>query len=102
MNIQNQKLQQTYALVCKILKENIDSRDDDLLLIRLVYERLDASFHTDFGIVLEMIRAKMLPSFETVRRSRQKAQEKHREYRGEKWIKRHYHSQNVKAEIQEL
>ena len=76
-------------IVRKVLTDHANARDDDFKLIGYVYkeinpEILDKSFrtvtwyHTDFN----------LPSFETIRRTRQKLQHDCPELRGECYEKR--------------
>ena len=75
--------------VKKILTEKPDARDDDFHLIGYVYKQTNPDiigmpfrivmwYHTQYG----------LPSFETIRRTRQKLQHDYPELRGECYEKR--------------
>ena len=76
-------------IVRKVLTDHTNARDDDFKLIGYVYKEINPSildkpfrtvmwYHTDFD----------LPSFETIRRTRQKLQHDCPELRGECYEKR--------------
>ena len=75
-----EELKQTSAIVLKILKEDIRARKDDNYLIKRVHETvIPGASDMTLNQVLGMITRKELPCFESIRRSRQKAQEKYPE-----------------------
>lgn len=74
------ELKRTSAIVLKILKEDIRARKDDNYLIKRVHEVvLPGASELTLNQVLGLITRKELPCFESIRRARQKAQEKHPE-----------------------
>lgn len=102
MNTINYTLSKVFPIVKRVLKDMKWTRDCDLDLMHEVYKELGIEFYDNWGHVLECIKAKQLPAFETIRRARQKIQEKHENLRGEKWAKRHRIAENVKTELREL
>ena len=76
-------------IVRKVLTEQKDSRDDDFLLIGYVYTTLcPYTRKLTFGQVMWNHIELNLPSFETIRRTRQKLQHDCPELRGECYEKR--------------
>ena len=74
------ELKRTSTIVLKILKEDIRARKDDNYLIKRVHEVvLPGASELTLNQVLGLITRKELPCFESIRRARQKAQEKHPE-----------------------
>lgn len=74
------ELKRTSNIVLKILKEDIRARKDDNYLIKRVHEVvLPGASELTLNQVLGLITRKELPCFESIRRARQKAQEKHPE-----------------------
>lgn len=63
-----------------ILRQYPGTRNDDRELIQVYYGKYEGiDYYTPFGAVL---RNKKLPSFESIRRTRQKLQETHEDLRG--------------------
>ena len=63
-------------IVTDIMLQDAKARDDDLYLYRKVIERTKPELlKMSFGFALDNIARAGLPGFETVRRTRQKAQE---------------------------
>lgn len=63
-------------IVTDIMLQDVKARDDDLYLYRKVIERTKPEMlKMSFGFALDNIARAGLPGFETVRRTRQKAQE---------------------------
>ena len=76
----DKELKRTSTIVLKILKEDIRARKDDNYLIKRVHEVvLPGASELTLNQVLGLITRKELPCFESIRRARQKAQEKHPE-----------------------
>ena len=74
------ELKRTSTIVLKILKEDARARKDDNYLIKRVHEVvLPGASELTLNQVLGLITMKELPCFESIRRARQKAQEKHPE-----------------------
>ena len=74
------ELKRTSTIVLKILKEDERARKDDNYLIKRVHEVvLPGASELTLNQVLGLITRKELPCFESIRRARQKAQEKHPE-----------------------
>lgn len=66
----------------EILKQYPGTRDDDRELIQVYYGKYhNIDYYTPFGAV---IKNKKLPSFESIRRCRQKVQELNEDLRGSK------------------
>lgn len=77
------------GLVKQILTEHKDARDDDFKVIGYVIKSLNPeAMHLTFGQTLWNHSKLNLPSFETIRRTRQKIQHDHPELRGEFYEKR--------------
>lgn len=76
-------------VVKKVLTEHPDSRDDDFKVIGYVVKAMSPdAMKLTFGQVLWNHNKLNLPSFETIRRTRQKLQHDHEELRGELYQKR--------------
>lgn len=74
------ELKRTSEIVYKLLKENTLARKDDNYLIKKVHEEIiPGASDMTLNQVLGLITQKRLPGFETIRRSRQKIQEKYPE-----------------------
>lgn len=74
------ELKRTSTIVLKILKEDIRARKDDNYLIKRVHEVvLPGASELTLNQVLGLITRKELPCFESIRRTRQKVQEKYPE-----------------------
>ena len=74
------ELKRTSQIVLKLLKEDELTRKDDNYLIKRVNETLiPGSSEMTLNQVLGLIIQKQLPCFESIRRSRQKMQEKYPE-----------------------
>lgn len=76
-------------LIKKILTEHKEARDDDFKVIGYVVKALNPeAMQLTFGQALWNHNKLDLPSFETIRRTRQKIQHDHPELRGELYLKR--------------
>lgn len=76
-------------LVKRILAEHKEARDDDFKVIGYVIKALKPeAMHLTFGQALWNHSKLDLPSFESIRRTRQKIQHDHPELRGELYLKR--------------
>ena len=76
-------------IVKKVLTDHMDARDSDFRTIGWVYAILKPEvMNLPFKEVLWMHSSFELPSFETIRRTRQKLQHDHPELRGEVYEKR--------------
>lgn len=76
-------------LVKRILAEHKEARDDDFKVIGYVIKSLNPeAMQLTFGQALWNHSKLDLPSFETIRRTRQKIQHDHPELRGELYLKR--------------
>lgn len=74
------ELKRTSQIVLKLLKEDVLTRKDDNYLIKRVNETIiPGSSEMTLNQVLGLITQKQLPCFESIRRSRQKMQEKYSE-----------------------
>ncbi len=79
---------QTAALkVFSILTDNEAARDDDLLLLTEIWGKESKAANVD-GFLTEISQGQ-LTHFETIRRMRQKLQEKHPNLRGKNYDSRH-------------
>ncbi len=77
------------TLVKQVLTDHKDARDDDFRVIGWVYKaKRPEVMHKDFGDVLWKAKELGLPSFETIRRTRQKIQRDNPNLRGEAYLKR--------------
>ena len=76
------RLKTLAAQVEDVLRRYPSTRSDDKLLIRTMYERFyHVDYYDSFGSVLMR---KDLPSFESIRRARQKVQQTNEDLRGDK------------------
>ena len=76
-------------IVKEILTQVPDARDDDFHLIGFVYKELNPHIlDLPFRTVMWNHKQFELPSFETIRRTRQKVQETNPDLRGEAYISR--------------
>lgn len=76
-------------LIKKILTEHKEARDDDFKVIGYVVKALNPeAMQLTFAQTLWNHSKLDLPSFETIRRTRQKIQHDHPELRGELYLKR--------------
>lgn len=76
-------------LVKKILTDHPEARDDDFKVIGYVIKALNPeAMQLTFGQALWNHSKLNLPSFESIRRTRQKIQHDHPELRGELYLKR--------------
>lgn len=73
--------------VFAVLSENESARDDDKLLVIEIWSR-ESQAKDIAGLFNELLESK-ISHFESIRRTRQKIQEKHPELRGKKWDARH-------------
>lgn len=86
-----EQLKKISKIVLKILKEDELARKDDMHLFLRVHETLIPSIgNYNTKTVLDLIRQKKLPSWESMRRARQKMQEKYPELRDEETAKYRY------------
>lgn len=88
-----------YDRVKAILAHNDKARDDDMLLLSIIWEEDFKAKGTWTENIFIMIRNGELTHFESVRRSRQKAQELIPELQGLKYQKRKSLEEPVKKEL---
>lgn len=82
------ELNQTLLLVKDILIKHPSARDSDMYLYLKVMERLNpAAIDKPFYEVILNLKALGLPCFETVRRSRQRVQEKFTDLKGSEKVR---------------
>jgi predicted transcriptional regulator len=75
-----EELKKTSQIVLKLLREDILTRKDDNYLIKRVHESIiPGASDMTLNQVLGLITRKELPCFESIRRARQKVQEKYPE-----------------------
>lgn len=87
-------LKQTKQLVSFILSKYEDARNSDMMLyLRVVEFRNERALCMPFCEVLQNLKALNLPPFESVRRARQKLQEKNAEFDADEVIQR-YRAEN--------
>jgi hypothetical protein len=80
--------------VQEILEGNIETRDDDNLLVCEYLKSLD---YDDFTGIAEQIKEKKIATkFKSVERARRKLQEHNPLLRGERWIERHQAQEDFK------
>lgn len=72
-----QELRTTESRVAHALESNHELRDDDFKLVCYIYEEYYGVRGLTFNNVMNNHRFYGLPSFETIRRARQKLQERH-------------------------
>lgn len=83
------ELKDIKELVKKALEERKETRDSDFRLVCWVYHDIDPYLmEMSFAKVMWNHHELGLPSFETIRRARQKLQHDHPELRGESYEKR--------------
>ena len=80
------RLNNLKELILGILKDNPKTRDSDRILYNEVCEAMGYDTHLMTG--WELLHDKAMPSFESVRRSRQKAQAEHPELRASEPVER--------------
>ena len=75
--------------VKEILTENLESRDNENLLVMLVYEKF-YNFNKLYSvdIMFTLIDKKKIPSIQTIQRYSRQIQSENKELRGELWEKR--------------
>jgi len=78
------KLKNVHNIVLKLLQENEELRSDDFMLLSAVYGLQVAVDQLPFSTICQHHVDLGLPSFETVRRTRQKVQSQHPELVDEK------------------
>ena len=69
------ELRKTGEIVKGILEANKRARDDDFTLYGLVLNYYGLNYSTPFNAVAELVKAKQIPSMETVSRCRRRVQE---------------------------
>ena len=80
-----EELKRISQIILTILKEDELARKDDMHLFLRVHETLMPNIcNYNTKVVLDLIRKKKLPSWESMSRARRKIQEKHPELRDEK------------------
>ena len=75
--------------VAQILKKDLETRDDDNILITRVWEHQGTKNDYTFLKIKEMLYLGKLATPESITRSRRKLQEKHFELRGKLYDERH-------------
>ena len=95
-----QKANPFQKIIHKALRENEQSRDDDLLLFGVICMRMhvDPATVTLLDVLVGM-RYGDIPSFDTLTRLRRECQEKDPSVRGKRWYDRHLRAE-VKVEEQ--
>ncbi len=73
--------------VFSVLTDYPDTRDDDKLLLMTIWEK--ESNATEISELFKELIENKISHFESIRRMRQKIQEKHPSLRGKKWDIRH-------------
>ena len=81
--MREQQIKNTKEIVTDILQKQPKARDNDALLICLVYSRLGHHWTETFGNIMACVSEGDLPSFETITRVRRKVQEENPELLGE-------------------
>ena len=97
------KIKNVENKVKEVLTENQEARDNDMLLISLVWAKEINPFNFNNMIVsdfLSLMARYKISHATSIIRSRQKLQELYSEYRGDNYNKRHYkHEPEVRKEI---
>lgn len=88
-----------YSKVKHILTEDPKARDNDLYLLSKVWDIELAQKNADCTDVLPFMETNQLTTPESVRRARQKLQEKYLDFRGRTYNKRHRLEQFVRSDI---
>jgi hypothetical protein len=86
--------------VKEILTENAESRDNENLLVMLVYEmfyNFNKLYSVD--IMFTLIDKKKIPSIQTIQRYSRQIQSENKELRGELWEKRQRQVKPVQKEL---
>ena len=86
--------------VKEILTENLESRDNENLLVMLVYEKF-YNFNKLYSvdIMFSLIVKKKIPSIQTIQRYSRQIQSENKELRGELWEKRQRLQKPVQKEL---
>jgi len=86
--------------VKEILTENAESRDNENLLVMLVYEKF-YNFNKLYSvdIMFTLIDKKKIPSIQTIQRYSRQIQSENKELRGELWEKRQRQVKPVQKEL---
>lgn len=86
--------------VKEILTENAESRDNENLLVMLVYEMFyDADRLYSLGEIFSLIDNQKIPSIQTIQRYSRQIQSENKELRGELWEKRQRQVKPVQKEL---
>jgi len=86
--------------VKEILTENLQSRDNENLLVMLVYEMFyDADRLYSLGEIFSLIDNQKIPSIQTIQRYSRQIQSESEELRGELWEKRQRLQKPVQKEL---
>ena len=86
--------------VKEILTENAESRDNENLLVMLVYEMFyDADRLCSLGEIFSLIDNQKIPSIQTIQRYSRQIQSENKELRGELWEKRQRLQKPVQKEL---
>jgi len=86
--------------VKEILTENAQSRDNENLLVMLVYEMFyDADRLYSLGEIFSLIDNQKIPSIQTIQRYSRQIQSENKELRGELWEKRQRLQKPVQKEL---
>ena len=86
--------------VKEILTENAESRDNENLLVMLVYEIFyDADRLYSLGEIFSLIDNQKIPSIQTIQRYSRQIQSENKELRGELWEKRQRLQKPVQKEL---
>ena len=86
--------------VKEILTENAESRDNENLLVMLVYEMFyDADRLYSLGEIFSLIDNQKIPSIQTIQRYSRQIQSENKELRGELWEKRQRLQKPVQKEL---
>ena len=86
--------------VKEILTENSQSRDNENLLVMLVYEMCyDADRIYSLGEIFSLIDNQKIPSIQTIQRYSRQIQSENKELRGELWEKRQRLQKPVQKEL---
>ena len=81
--MREQQIVKTKDIVTNILERTPKARDNDALLICLVYNKLGHHWTETFGNIMACVSEGDLPSFETITRVRRKVQEERPDLCGE-------------------
>lgn len=86
--------------VKEILTEKLESRDNENLLVMLVYEMFyDADRLYSLGEIFSLIDNQKIPSIQTIQRYSRQIQSENKELRGEFWEKRQRLQKPVQKEL---